>query len=104
MSRQGPKPRAQSIRPSAASECYDLLRCFVHGVRGTEIQSAVLQHLLPLLDVRPFHANDNGHGHAEFRDRGNHAFGEDVAAQNAAIEMALTKSNPERTMAGPPAL
>ncbi len=60
-----------------------LRRRFVHRIGGREVQTAVLEHLLPELDVRAFHADHDWHRHAELPDRRDHPLGEDVAAQDA---------------------
>ena len=71
------------ILPSATT----CLGRFAHGVGGGEVEAAVAQHLLALFDVGAFHPNDDGHRHAEIAHRGNHPFGEHVAAQDAAEDV-----------------
>ena len=39
----------------------DLLRRLAHRVGGREVQAALLEHLLALLDVGAFHADDDRH-------------------------------------------
>src|SRR5579872_4067875 len=65
----------------------DLFRRVVHVVRGREIQTAVLEHLLALLNVRPLHADDDRDAHAEVLDRGDEPFREDVAPEDAAEDV-----------------
>ncbi len=66
---------------------HDLLRRLAHRVGGREVQAAVLQHLLALLDVGAFHPDDDRDRDAELLDRGDDAFGEHVAAQDAAEDV-----------------
>src|SRR5437870_5312566 len=67
------------LPPSGGSflfpELHDFFRRFPHRVRRREVQAALLQHLLALLDVRAFHANDDRDPHAQLLHGGNHAFG-----------------------------
>src|SRR4051812_3162925 len=70
-----------------SSESHDPIRGFAHGVGGGEVESALAQHLLALLDVGALHADDDRHRHTEVPHRGDHPLGQDVAAQDAAEDV-----------------
>src|SRR5690606_24810296 len=62
-------------------------RGFSHGVRADDGQAGFGQHLLAQLFVGALHANDQRHVQVDGLARGDHAFGDDVAAHDAAEDV-----------------
>src|SRR5205823_8497099 len=83
----GCPPALRGGGPSLPGQLYDPLRRFVHRVGGREIHPALLEQALPFLDVRPFHADDDRHPHAQLLHGADHALREHVAAQDAAEDV-----------------
>ena len=52
-----------------------------------KIHLALFQQPFAFIDVRAFHADDDRHRHAQFRDRGHDALREDVAPQDPAEDV-----------------
>src|SRR5262249_25614169 len=49
-----------------------------------DVEAGLPQNLLPELDIGAFEPHDQRHGQADFAHGGNHAFGDHVAAHDAA--------------------
>src|SRR5439155_17009849 len=66
---------------------HHLARGVGHVVGGREVEARGPQHLLALLLVVPFHADDHRDLDAQVAHGGDHALGQDVAAQDAAEDV-----------------
>src|SRR6266511_206982 len=72
---------------SLARQLHHLGRRVVHRVRGGEVHAAAVQQPFPFIHVRPFHADHDGHRHAELLHGGDDALREHVAPQDAAKDV-----------------
>src|SRR5260370_33530801 len=63
---------------------HDLLRGVVEIVAGHDVEAGVLDDLLAGCNVGAFEPHHQRHFQADFLDRGDHAFGDDVAFHAAA--------------------
>src|SRR5437773_5609290 len=68
----------------ASCERDGLPRAVAHVVGVGQVQAGFREHLAPQLDVRAFHADDHRQPQTERLDGGDHAFGQTIAAQDAA--------------------
>src|SRR5208283_4229598 len=65
----------------------DLLRRVVEVIRRNDVEAGLADDLLAEVDVGALEADDQGHLEADVLDRGDHAFGDDVAAHDAAEDV-----------------
>src|SRR2546426_4652907 len=80
--------RARSgIQALAPREGDRLLRAIAHVVGIREREARLSEHPLAQLHVGPLHPDHDRQPHAELLDRGDHALGQPVAAQDAAEDV-----------------
>src|SRR5687768_157890 len=70
-----------------------LLRRLTHRVGRREVEAAFLEHPLPFVNVRAFHADDDGYRDAELLDGRDDALSQHVATQNAPEDVDEHRSN-----------